>query len=141
MASANSTPDEDDILDDNIEVIHERAQGTKAKKLKERKKEERKFIEGLDVEFNYALARMTNDKMTFMVEKREAITKVERERSEQLALEKKKFKTKIMKLDIASMNAMQQGYFQSFQNEIYKASKKSTATSTFENPSAPFGGV
>lgn len=76
----------DDILYDNVKVIRERPLGRKAEKERERKW---KCREVADAEFNYTLARMTDDRNKCLVERREAVTKAELNRIEQLALEKK----------------------------------------------------
>ncbi|KAG6624740.1 hypothetical protein CIPAW_16G048900 [Carya illinoinensis] len=108
LGSASLTLDDDDMLDDNVEVIHERPPGKKAAKEKERK---RKSRDEIDVEFNHALARLTTNRNTFNVERKEFYSKVERNRDEHLALKKKKFEAKIMKLDIDGMKPKQQIYF------------------------------
>lgn len=84
---------------------------------------------------------MANDRKMCMLEIREAITRIERDRSEQLVLEKKKFEVEIMQLNLVGMNTMQQVYFQTLQNEIYEASKKFATTTTPNDPSTPFGDV
>ncbi|XP_035544881.1 uncharacterized protein LOC118348067 [Juglans regia] len=138
-ASANLTLDGDDILDDNVEVILERSPGKKVKKEKERKRKSRNDV---DAEFKHALARMNADRNTFMVERREFYSKQERDRNEQLALEKKKFEAKIMKLNLDGMKPKQQLYFQRLQDEIFDAlMSKSAITSPSEDPSTPLRGV
>ncbi|KAF5444698.1 hypothetical protein F2P56_033811 [Juglans regia] len=107
-ASASLTPDGDDILDDNVEVILERPPGKKAAKDKERK---RKCRDDVDDEFTHAIARMTAERNTFRIERREFNSKQERDRNEHLALEKKKFEAEIMKLDLDGMKPKQQLYF------------------------------
>lgn len=88
---------------------------------------------------NYTLTSMTDDRNTCIVERREAVTKVESDRIKLFAL-KKKIDMEVMKLCLVSTDAMQQDYFQNLRKEIYKASK-SRSSSTPLSPSTPFGGA
>lgn len=95
-------------MDDNVDVIIERPLSKKVEKEMERKMNDR---ETLETEFNDALTGMTDDRTMYMMERRQADSKTENDRSELLALKKNKIDMEIMKLDFVGMNAIQE-YFQ-----------------------------
>ncbi|KAG6661275.1 hypothetical protein CIPAW_03G162700 [Carya illinoinensis] len=99
-----------------FEVLIDRPQGKKAEKDRERK---RKSIEGKDGEIKIALAKMTEDRAMSMEERRQGVLKADRERAATFELKKKKFKAKMMLLDLSNLNVMQQEYFGAFQLKIF----------------------
>ncbi|KAF5468412.1 hypothetical protein F2P56_012564 [Juglans regia] len=96
------------IVEENVEVLGERPLGKKAEKKREMKQ---KSWEGHDTEINMGLARMTDDRHRCMVEQRTTVLKADHDRSAEFELTKKKFETKMMRLDLAGMNVTQQKYF------------------------------
>ncbi|XP_035544568.1 uncharacterized protein LOC118347973 [Juglans regia] len=110
-AMVELTPLGDDTIDDNVDVIFERPPGKKTEKERERK---RKAAESYDAEFVEALTCMTNDRVVFMSEIRQATSKLDADRA-RLLMEKKrrndtenrKIDIEIMKMDLAGMNGMQ----------------------------------
>ncbi|XP_042962346.1 uncharacterized protein LOC122296612 [Carya illinoinensis] len=143
---ADSTPLGDDTLDDNVEVIFKRPPGKKVAKESERK---RKAGETYDTEFAEALNGMRNDRAIYISERKQEISKsnsvahdllVEKKRKNDML--KMKIDMKLMKLDLAGMNTMQQEYFLNIQKEIFKESwKRFSSTSPPPSPSFDFEGV
>lgn len=89
---------------------------------------------------NHALTCITNDKNTYMVERKETVTKAESDRIELFALKKKKIDMEGYEIRSCWHECNATRIFSNLQKEIYKASK-STASSTSLSPSTRFGGV
>ncbi|KAG6710624.1 hypothetical protein I3842_05G011000 [Carya illinoinensis] len=121
---------------ENVPVECERPPGKKVEKEREKK---RKSREREDKEFSEALREMTDDRKILMVERKESLMRVENRNAELLEIKKKKVEMEIkaqeersmilaekkrkndmeiMKLDIGSMNSVQQEYFHNLQMEI-----------------------
>ncbi|KAG6627502.1 uncharacterized protein LOC122296873 [Carya illinoinensis] len=145
-AIADSTPLGDDTLDDNVEVISERPPGKKATKESVRK---RKAGETYDAEFTEALNGMRNDRAIYISKRKQEISKsnsvahdllVEKKRKNDML--KRKIDMKLMKLDLAGMNRMQQEYFLNIRKEIFEESRKQfSSTSPPPSPSFDFEDV
>ncbi|KAG7994851.1 hypothetical protein I3843_01G079600 [Carya illinoinensis] len=109
----------------------------KPEKERERK---RKSMEDKDGEIKIALAQMTGDRATSMEERRQGVLKADRERAATFELKKKKFKAKMMLLDLSNLNAMQQEYFGAIQLQIFEE-WRSHSGGTSTSPSTPYGSV
>ncbi|KAF5470881.1 hypothetical protein F2P56_011368 [Juglans regia] len=138
LAIADSTPVGDNTVGENVEVIIERPPGKKTEKKRERM---RRATEASDSEFHASLTQIHEDRVMFMRERRQEAIKANSDRSELVSEKKRKTDMKIIKLDLAGMNAMQREYFQNLQKEIFEESKRRfSSTSTSPSPSQPFRG-
>lgn len=77
-------------------------------KLRKKGREKKKGRKTLATKFNNYLSCMSNDRTIYIIEKRQRINKANNDRSKLLHLKNGKIKIEIMKLDLTSMNAMQQ---------------------------------
>ncbi|KAG6629961.1 glutathione S-transferase T3-like [Carya illinoinensis] len=138
VSRSGSTPNSIQLGDpmENVPVECERPPGKKAEKEREKK---RKSREREDKEFSEALREMTEDRKILMLERKESLMRVENRNAELLEIKKKKVEMEIkaqeersmilaekkrkndmeiMKMDIGSMNSVQQEYFHNLQMEI-----------------------
>ncbi|XP_042965651.1 glutathione S-transferase T2-like [Carya illinoinensis] len=133
---------------ENVPVECERPLGKKSEKEREKK---RKSREREDKEFSEALRDMTDDRKIMLLERKESIMRLENRNSKLLAIKKKKVEMEIkaqeersiilakkkrkndmeiMKLDIGSMNSLQQEYFHNLQMEIIEEQRNKAISRT-----------
>ncbi|KAG6640181.1 hypothetical protein CIPAW_10G155100 [Carya illinoinensis] len=114
-------------------------------------KREKKSKEREDKEFSETLRKITDDRKIMLLERKESIMRLENHNSELLAIKKKKVEMEIkaqeersiilaekkrkndmeiMKLDIGSINSLQQEYFHNLQMEIIEEQRNKVISRT-----------
>ncbi|KAF5441947.1 hypothetical protein F2P56_037113 [Juglans regia] len=103
---------------ESMSINLERPLGKKAEKEREikRKRKESSHVD-FDERFDARLSHMESDRKITMIERREAVSQADRDRTEIIEL-KKKMEMEIISMNVDNMNAVQREYFKSLQMEI-----------------------
>ncbi|KAF5470814.1 hypothetical protein F2P56_011303 [Juglans regia] len=103
---------------ESMSINLERPLGKKAEKERETKRNRKESSPvDFDERFDARLSHMESDRKITMIERREAVSRADRDRTEIIEL-KKKMEMEIMSMNVDNMNAVQREYFKSLQMEI-----------------------